>query len=114
MNTPLAPGAISKKAVDAYVAAALKADPVRTDWHHLEQWNAIDPKKILVPTLLIQGELDPIAPTPTQAAFFSRLGTADRQWVVMAGGDHASLMENMQPAFVAAVIHFLERPVWKR
>jgi alpha-beta hydrolase superfamily lysophospholipase len=109
----IAPGAISKKAVDAYVVAALKADPVRTDWRHLEQWNAIDPKKVKVPTLLIQGELDPIAPTETQAAFFSRLGTADRAWVVMAGGDHASLIENMQPAFVAAVVGFLERPVWR-
>ncbi|MFI5243904.1 MAG: alpha/beta hydrolase [Gemmatimonadales bacterium] len=110
----IASDAISKKAVDMYVAAALKADPVFTDWRHLEQWNAIDPKKVMVPTLLIQGELDPIAQSATQAAFFSRLGTADRAWVVMAGGDHASLIENMQPAFVAAVVNFLERPVWRR
>jgi alpha-beta hydrolase superfamily lysophospholipase len=110
----IAPDAISKKALDAYVVAALKADPVRTDWRHMEQWNAIDPKKVTVPTLLIQGELDPIAPTATQAAFFSRLGSADRAWVVMAGGDHASLIENMQPAFVAAVVNFIERPVWRR
>jgi alpha-beta hydrolase superfamily lysophospholipase len=108
----IAPGAISKKAIDIYVAAALKADPVRTDWHHLEQWNAINPAKVTVPTLLIQGELDPIAATATQAAFFSRLGTADREWIVMAGGDHASLIENTQPAFVSAVVNFLERPVW--
>ena len=110
----VAPNAISKKAVDAYVAMALKADPVRTDWRRLEQFNALDPAKVTTPTLLIQGELDPIAPTATQAAFFSRLGTADRAWVVMAGGDHASLIENMQPAFVAAVVHFIERPVWHR
>jgi alpha-beta hydrolase superfamily lysophospholipase len=110
----IAPGAMSKRALDAYVAAALKADPVRTDWRHVEQWNAIDPGKVTVPTLLIQGELDPIAPTATQSAFFSRLGTADREWIVMAGGDHASLIENMQPAFVAAVVNFLERPVWRR
>jgi alpha-beta hydrolase superfamily lysophospholipase len=110
----IAPNAISKKAVDAYVAMALKADPVRTDWRRLEQFNALDPAKVTTPTLLIQGELDPIAPTATQAAFFSRLGTADRAWVVMAGGDHASLIENMQPAFVAAVVGFLERPVWHR
>ena len=110
----IAPGAISKRALDAYVAAALKADPVRTDWRHLEQWNAIDPGKVTVPTLLIQGELDPIAPTATQAAFFSRLGTADRAWIVMAGGDHASLIENMQPAFISAVVGFIERPVWRR
>jgi alpha-beta hydrolase superfamily lysophospholipase len=110
----IAPNAISKKAVDAYVAVALKADPVRTDWRRLEQFNALDPAKVTTPTLLIQGELDPIASTATQAAFFSRLGTADRAWVVMAGGDHASLIENMQPAFVAAVVHFIERPVWHR
>lgn len=110
----IAPGAMSKLALDAYVAAALKADPTRTDWRHLEQWNAIDPAKVTVPTLLIQGELDPIAPTATQAALFSRLGTAEREWIVMAGGDHASLIENMQPAFVAAVVNFLERPVWRR
>jgi alpha-beta hydrolase superfamily lysophospholipase len=110
----IAPGAISKKALNAYVAAALKADPVRTDWRRLEQFNALDPAKLVTPTLLIQGELDPIAPTATQAAFFSRIGTADREWIVMEGGDHASLIENMQPAFVAAVVNFLNRPVWRR
>lgn len=109
----IAPGAISKRAVDAYVAAALKADPVRTDWRRLEQFNALDPAKLTVPTLLMQGELDPIAPTALQAAFFSRIGTADREWIVMSGGDHASLIENMQPAFVAAVVNFLNRPVWR-
>jgi pimeloyl-ACP methyl ester carboxylesterase len=109
----IAPGAISKKAIAAYVAAALKADPVRTDWRRLEQFNAIDPAQLKTPTLLIQGEFDPIAPTATEAAFFSRIGTGDRAWVVMAGGDHASLMENMQPAFVEAVVSFLERPVWR-
>jgi alpha-beta hydrolase superfamily lysophospholipase len=110
----IAPGAISTTALDAYVAAALKADPVRTDWRRLDQFNAIDPAKVSVSTLIIQGELDPIAPTATQAALFSRLGTADRAWIVMAGGDHASLIENMQPAFVAAMINFIERPVWRR
>ena len=95
------------------MAAALKADPVRTDWRRLEQFNALDPAQLKTPTLLIQGEFDPIAPTATEAAFFSRIGTADRAWVVMAGGDHASLIENMQPAFVAAVVSFLERPVWR-
>ncbi len=108
----IAPGAISKQAIDAYVAAALKADPIRTDWRRLEQFNALDPAKLTTPTLLIQGELDPIAPTETQAAFFSRVGTGDREWIVMAGGDHASLIESMQSAFVAAVVNFLDRPVW--
>ena len=63
--------------------------PIRTDWRHLDQWNAVDPAKIVIPTLLIQGESDPFAPTAMQAAFFSRLKTADREWIVLAGGDHA-------------------------
>ena len=109
----IAPHAISKRAITTYVAAALKADPVRSDWRRLEQYNALDPAKVRIPTLLIQGEFDPLAQTDAQSRFFARLGTPDRQWVVMAGGDHAALLEDMQPAFVAAVANFIERPKWK-
>jgi len=69
---------------------------------------------VVTPTLLIQGEFDPLAPTATQAGFFSRLGTGDREWVVLAGGDHTALIGNTQPAFVAAVVNFLERPIWRQ
>jgi len=110
----IAPNAMSPRALQAYVAAAIAADPVRTDWRRREQFNALDPAKITVPTLLIQGELDPLAPTAFQAKFFARLGTVDRQWVVIAGGDHAVLIENTQPAFVAAMVNFIERPVWTK
>ncbi len=110
----IAPNAISQRALQAYVAAAIAADPVRSDWRRREQFNALDPAKITVPTLLIQGELDPIAPTAFQAKFFARLGTVDRQWVVIAGGDHAVLIENTQPAFVSAMVNFIERPVWTK
>ena len=110
----IAPHAISPRALKAYVAAAIAADPVRSDWRRREQFNALDPAKLTVPTLLIQGELDPLAPTAFQAKFFARLGTVDRQWVVIAGGDHAVLIENTQPAFVSAMVNFIERPVWTK
>ncbi len=110
----IAPNAISQRALHAYVAAAIAADPVRSDWRRREQFNALDAAKITVPTLLIQGELDPIAPTAFQAKFFARLGSVDRQWVVIAGGDHAVLIENTQPAFVSAMVNFIERPVWTK
>ena len=106
----ITPNAISARAVRAYVRSALAADPVRADWRRLEEYNALDPAAVRVPTLLIQGALDPQAPTDAHARFFSRLGTADRQWVVIAGGDHAALLEDTQPAFVAAMVAFLERP----
>jgi pimeloyl-ACP methyl ester carboxylesterase len=109
----IAPNAISKKALRAYVAAALAADPVRTDWRRLEEYNALDPARVHLPTLLLQGEHDPMLPSDALARFFSRLGNPDRQWVVIAGGDHAALLEDMQPAFVAAMVSFIERPRWK-
>ncbi len=63
-----------------------------------------------MPTLLLQGEFDPYAPTDVKARFFARIGTSDKQWTVIAGGDHAALMEDMQPRFVQALFTFLERP----
>ena len=106
----ITPGSISPAAVNAYVAVALVADPIRTDWRHLEQWNELDPAKLTVPVLLIQGQFDPNTPSNVQAQSFVRFGNPDRQWVILAGGDHAALLEKMQPAFIAAIISFLERP----
>ncbi len=105
----IAPGAISQRAIDAYVRAALAADPVRVDWRHDTEWNALAPEAVHVPTLLIQAELDPLAKTDAQARLFTRLGTVDRQWVVIPGGDHAALLENTAPRMIAAIRAFLER-----
>ena len=104
------PGSISQAAIDAYVSAALEADPVRADWRRRHEWNELDPAKVTVPTLLMQGEHDPLAPTETQARFFSGLGTADREWVVLPGGDHAAFLEAPRAYFLQAMVSFLERP----
>jgi pimeloyl-ACP methyl ester carboxylesterase len=104
------PGSISQRAIDEYVWHALESDPVRVDWRALAEWNELNPADVLAPTLLIQGEQDPFAPTDRQAAFFSRLGTADRAWVTIAGGDHAAHLETPRPAFIHAMISFLKRP----
>lgn len=103
-------GSISRRAIDEYVRHALEADPVRVDWRELWGWNELDPAKVLVPTLLLQGEKDPLAPTERQAAFFSRLGTPDRSWVTIAGGDHAAHLETPRPVFIHAMVSFLRRP----
>ena len=105
----ITPGSISQKAIDGYVEAALAADPVRVDWRDEHQFLALDPAKVKVPTLLIQGELDPLAPTEAQARFFTRLGTADRQWAVMPGGDHAAFMETPRPLFLHVMLSFIDR-----
>jgi len=104
------PGAISRRAVEEYVRQALEADPVRADWRNLWEWNELDPARVTVPTLLLQGEADPYAPTEDQAAFFSRLGTADRAWITLAGGDHAAHLETPRAAFIHALVAFLRQP----
>jgi pimeloyl-ACP methyl ester carboxylesterase len=109
----IAPNAISPRAVAAYVAAALKADPVRADWNALQEWNQLSASALKVPVLLLHGELDPFAPVPSQAKSFAQFGSPDRQWIILAGGDHAALLEKTLPAFVAAITNFIERPAAK-
>lgn len=45
-----------------------------------------------------------------QAELFIRLGAADKEWVILAGGDHAALIGRPAPRFVQAIASFLERP----
>ncbi len=106
----LIPGSISPAAIEAFVQAAVAADPVRADWRGTDQWNALDPAAVHTPTLVIHGERDPYAPVASQAKLFARLGTPDRAWVVVAGGDHAAHLENNGSRFVHAVVQFVRRP----
>ena len=105
----ISPAATSPGVVDAYVAAALKWDPVRTDWRDLDQFNALDPSRVRVPTLLLQGERDPSVSRESLARFFHGLASRDKQWITLTGGDHAALLENTRPTFIDAVVGFLER-----
>jgi len=106
----IAPGVISKRAIAAYVQAALAADPVRVDWRHEAEWSALAPEALHVPVLLLQAELDPYAKTDAHARLFARLGTRDRQWVMVPRGDHAALLEDTAPRMIAAIRAFLDRP----
>jgi pimeloyl-ACP methyl ester carboxylesterase len=100
-------GTISERAVAAFVAAALEADPVRVDVRRMHEFNALAPDSLTVPTLILQGEFDPIAPTETQAALFLELGTGHKAWVVLPGCDHAAHLEVCGPRFVQALSSFV-------
>lgn len=102
------PAVTSRATVAAYVTAALAADPVRAEWRSTEQLNALDPSRVRVPTLLLQGEHDPEPPDALQR-LFTRLGTVRKTWITLAGGDHAALLEDTTPAFLDALAGFLEK-----
>ncbi len=104
----IVPGSISAKAIEVYVDAALAADPIRADWHQLHQWNALDGEALKLPTLLLQAEFDPLADTDAHARFFSKIANPNKQWVVLAGGDHAALLETPRVRLIEATIDFIE------
>ena len=103
----ITPGSISQKAIDAYVAHALEADPVRVDVRSMNQYNALDASRIEIPTLVIAGEFDPLAPPDRQAKLFLRLGTGRKQYVSVPGGDHAAFLETPRAYFIHELVAFL-------
>ena len=105
----IVPGNISKKAIETYVKMALESDPIKVDWKNGHEYNSLDPSLITTPTLILQGELDPIAPTALQAKLFTRLKTADKSWSVISGGDHAAFMESPRKHFISTFAAFINR-----
>jgi pimeloyl-ACP methyl ester carboxylesterase len=102
-------GSISRSAVEAYVEASLASDPIRVDWTARHQWNALDASQVTVPTLVIHGEFDPLAPVEAQGVLFNGLASTDKAWVVIPGGDHAAFLETPRPYFLAVLEAFLIR-----
>ena len=93
---------------EAYVRAALHYDPIRVDWRREQQWSEINPKVLHTPTLLINGERDPVAAAGNIPTFLSMTTELDREWIVLAHADHVAHLER-QKAYVRAVASFLDR-----
>ncbi|MDH5621321.1 MAG: lysophospholipase [Gammaproteobacteria bacterium] len=104
----ITPGSISQAAIDAYVAAALAADPIRVDIRRLDEYNALDGAKVTVPTLVIAGEFDPLAPADHQVRLLLSLATGHKQYVSVPGGDHAALLERSRDYFIHEIVAFLQ------
>lgn len=102
-------GASPAAVVQAYVAQAIAADPVRVDWKNLKEFQ-LDPAKVTTPTLLLQGIGDGYVQPAAVARLFTSLATPDRSWVVLPDSDHAAHVEDAMPAWVDAILHFIERP----
>jgi pimeloyl-ACP methyl ester carboxylesterase len=119
-NTPesaasdfVSPKVTSQAVVQAFVDQALKADPIRIDLKNDGEFNMLKPDKVTVPTLVMYGQQDTISDEDA-GKFFARLGTGDRQLVVLPGADHAAHLEDTHEAWIAAVSGFLNRPAAHR
>jgi len=110
----VSPKVTPRAVVEAFVAQALKSDPVTMDLKNDGEFNVLDPAKITVPTLLLYGEHDINVPDEEGAKFFSRLGTSDKQMVELPGADHAAHLEDTHDAWIAAVVSFVTRPPARR
>lgn len=106
----ITPGSVSRAVIDAFVTAALQADPVRADWRGGAAWDGLRFAALRVPVLVINGERDPVSARGCLTSRFAELEGIDRRWVVLAGGDHAAHLERSAPAFVAAVLAFITAP----
>lgn len=104
------PSAQPRIVVESYVQQGLLADPIRADLRNDYEFNAVDPAKVQVPTLVIRGALDPLGAGETTMKLFSRLGTGDRSLVELPGSDHMAHVEDVQSAWVHAIVTFIERP----
>jgi len=104
----ITPGSISQRAIDAYVTAALAADPVRVDIRSMDQYNALDGARIHLPTLVIAGEYDPLAPAANQARLFLGLATGQKQYVSVPGADHAAFLETARAYFIHELVAFFD------
>lgn len=110
----ISPQVTPRAVIDAFVRQALASDPVRVDWIHEDEFNAIRLDRMTMPVLVIHGSRDPGVDPETAAKFVARLPAAQRQWTILAGGDHAAQLEDTHDAFIDAVAGFLLRPGARR
>jgi len=78
------------------------------------QFNALNPARVTLPTLVLFGERDPGVLMVTAGKFFAQLATPDKRMVVLPGADHAAQLEDTHTAWVAAVVNFIDRPTVNR
>jgi alpha-beta hydrolase superfamily lysophospholipase len=105
----VSPAVTPRAVVDAFVAQALKSDPIAVDLKNDGEFNVLDPARLTVPTLLIFGDRDINVPTGEGDRFMRRLRSQRKQMVTLPGADHAAQLEDTHDAWIAAVEGFIRQ-----
>ena len=106
----ISPLVTPRAVVNAFVAQALKADPVLVDLARDSEFNDIDVSRLAVPTLVLYGDRDPAVSDEVASLFLAGIGPIEKNIVVLRGGDHAAQLEDTHDAWIAAVAGFIVRP----
>jgi pimeloyl-ACP methyl ester carboxylesterase len=110
MSDFLSPKVTPAAVTAAFVTQAMAADPVRMDWLKEEEFNDLEPARLTMPTMILQGSRDPGMPADVTARFFQKIAASQRQWTMLPGGDHVAQIEDTHAAFISAVVEFVTRP----
>ena len=104
---------------EVYSAAHLESDPmsaalggkIRAPFGRfievVSQQKRFDAEKITVPTLIIRGELDKIAPLEDNEMLLATLASNEKKLVTIPGAGHMNPMENTNKQFYQALENFL-------
>jgi pimeloyl-ACP methyl ester carboxylesterase len=110
----VSPAVTPRAVIDAFVAQALRSDPINADLRNDGEFAALSPQKLTVPTLVLYGERDGNVPSPDGGKFFARIAAPDKQMVQLPGADHVAQLEDTHDAWIAAVVNFIQRPSARR
>jgi pimeloyl-ACP methyl ester carboxylesterase len=106
------PGIIDDEAAQAFGDTAMQWDARKVSWNGLDQFNACDPTKVTVPTLVIHGEKDMYTSMEKQGALFTGVANANKAWRVIAGCDHpVHLYPKHRLQWLRSCLSFFETPL---
>jgi pimeloyl-ACP methyl ester carboxylesterase len=104
------PGCYEQEVLEAFVAAALAADPDSPNGSlrdYLGNMPVQHPRRISRPTLVILGEHEAVSKMKDQLAFFAALASPDKRFVIIPGGGHGVHLEQTRERWRGAVLDFL-------
>jgi pimeloyl-ACP methyl ester carboxylesterase len=90
------PGTADENTIEAFADAILTLDdsmPTGTYVDMCSKLPLVDPKQIIVPTIILRGEYDGIASFDDLIEFYKLLPNSNKQFSVMAGISHASFQQ---------------------
>ena len=105
------PGIIDDEAAQAFGDVGLQWDARKVSWNALDEFNACDPGKVTVPTLVIHGEMDGYTSVDKQAALFMGIANPNKAWRIVAGCDHpVHLYPKQRLEWLHACLSFFDSP----